>query len=129
MVEEEPAHISIALLQLRRDHDVKSRVAAALRACSEAADQGAPVQGSAHRVACVFFILQSGTGPGDGTVPAESGRSPQPYVVQLFKHEGKLKSHESYDHQFSFNAKVAQATTFYSIIRIVNTSEILKTLS
>ena len=75
-----------------------------------------------------FFYLQRGTGPGDGTVPAESGGAPKPHVVQLFKHEGKLKSHESYDHQFSYNAKIAQAVTFYSIIRIVSTSAILKTL-
>jgi len=76
-----------------------------------------------------FFKLQGRTGAGDGTVPAESGGAPKPYVVQLFKHEGKLKSNESYDHQFSFNAKLAQAVTLYSIIRIVNTSANLKASS
>jgi hypothetical protein len=75
------------------------------------------------------FTLQNGTGPGDGTVPAESGAAPKPHVVQIFKHEGKLKSHDSYDHQFSYNAKIAQAVTFYSIIRIVNSSAKLKTPS
>jgi hypothetical protein len=76
-----------------------------------------------------FFSLQSGTGPGDGTVPAESGGAPKRHVVQLFKHQGKLKSHESYDHQFSYNAKITQAVTFYSIIRIVSTPAILKKIS
>ncbi len=75
------------------------------------------------------FALQNGTGPGDGTVPAESGSAPKPHVVQIFKHEGKLKSHDSYDHQFSYNAKITQAVTLYSIIRIVNSSANLKALS
>ncbi|WP_253907285.1 T6SS immunity protein Tli4 family protein [Herbaspirillum rubrisubalbicans] len=37
------------------------------------------------------FVLQEPTGPGDGTVPAESGAVPTPYVLQMFKHEGKAK--------------------------------------
>jgi hypothetical protein len=69
-----------------------------------------------------YFTLENGTGPGDGTVPAESGGAPKAHVVQIFKHEGKLKSHDSYDHQFSYNAKIAQSVTLYSIIRIVNSS-------
>lgn len=69
-----------------------------------------------------YFTLKNGTGPGDGTVPAESGGAPKAHVVQIFKHEGKLKSHDSYDHQFSYNAKIAQSVTLYSIIRIVNSS-------
>ncbi|MGC5792413.1 esterase/lipase family protein [Herbaspirillum huttiense] len=73
-----------------------------------------------------YFSLQSGTGPGDGTVPAESGGAPKPHVLQIFKHEGKLRSHDSYDHQFSYNATIARAVTLYSIIRIVNASANLK---
>ncbi|MDR9837720.1 esterase/lipase family protein [Herbaspirillum huttiense] len=73
-----------------------------------------------------YCILQDGTGPGDGTVPAESGAAPKPFVVQLFKHEGKLRSHESYDHQFSYNAAISQAVTLYSIVRIVNSSGLLR---
>ncbi|WP_238814043.1 esterase/lipase family protein [Herbaspirillum rubrisubalbicans] len=76
-----------------------------------------------------YFTLQGGTGPGDGTVPAESGGAPKPHVVQLFKHEGKLKSHDSYDHQFSYNAKISQAVTLYSIIRIASASAYLKSPS
>ncbi|MEN2674809.1 alpha/beta hydrolase [Herbaspirillum huttiense] len=73
-----------------------------------------------------YCILQDGTGAGDGTVPAESGAAPKPFVVQLFKHEGKLRSHESYDHQFSYNAAISQAVTLYSIVRIVNSSGLLR---
>ncbi|NUT62860.1 alpha/beta hydrolase [Herbaspirillum sp. C9C3] len=76
-----------------------------------------------------YFTLQNGTGPGDGTVPAESGGAPKSHVVQIFKHEGKLKSHDSYDHQFSYNAKIGQAVTLHSIVRIVSTSANLKTPS
>ena len=65
-------------------------------------------------------------GPGDGTVPAESGSAPTPYVVQIFRHEGKEKGHESYDHQDSYKAKLAQAVTLYSIIKIVADSDWLK---
>ncbi len=76
-----------------------------------------------------YFKLQNGTGPGDGTVPMESGGAPKPHVVQIFKHEGKLQSHDSYDHQFSYNAKIAQAVTLYSIIKIVCSSANLKKTS
>lgn len=72
-----------------------------------------------------YCILQDGTGPGDGTVPAESGAAPKPYVVQLFKHEGKSKGHDSYDHQFSYNAPISQAVTLDSIIRIVSSSALV----
>jgi hypothetical protein len=65
------------------------------------------------------FEIQKAKGPGDGTVPAESGFAPTPYAVQIFRHEGKEKGHESYDHQNSYKAKIAQAVTLYSIIKIV----------
>ncbi|WP_244940124.1 T6SS immunity protein Tli4 family protein [Herbaspirillum seropedicae] len=78
--------------------------------------------GESHHRYC---ILQDGTGPGDGTVPAESGAAPKPHVVQLFKHEGKRKGHESYDHQFSYKAPISQAVTLYSIIRIVSSSKLV----
>ncbi|MCI1015970.1 alpha/beta hydrolase [Herbaspirillum sp. C7C2] len=72
------------------------------------------------------FTIQPASGPGDGTVPAESGGSPTPFVVQIFKHEGKLKAHESYDHQYSYNAKLTQDVSLYSIIRIASESTLLK---
>lgn len=53
------------------------------------------------------------------------GAAPKPHVVQLFKHEGKRKGHESYDHQFSYNAPISQAVTLYSIIRIVSSSKLV----
>ncbi|WP_288407752.1 hypothetical protein [uncultured Herbaspirillum sp.] len=68
------------------------------------------------------FVLQEPTGPGDGTVPAESGAVPTPYVLQMFKHEGKAKGHDSYDHQYSYDSKITQAVTLYSIVSIVNQS-------
>jgi pimeloyl-ACP methyl ester carboxylesterase len=72
------------------------------------------------------FVLEEAKGPGDGTVPAESGSAPTPYVVQIFRHEGEAKGHESYDHQNSYKAKLAQAVTLYSIARIVAGSSWLK---
>jgi hypothetical protein len=72
------------------------------------------------------FEIQKAKGPGDGTVPAESGLAPTPHVIQIFRHEGKEKGHESYDHQNSYKAKVAQAVTLYSIIKIVANSSWLK---
>jgi hypothetical protein len=72
------------------------------------------------------FEIQKAKGPGDGTVPAESGSAPTSYVVQIFRHEGKKKGHESYDHQDSYKAKIAQAVTLYSIVRIVVESSWLK---
>jgi hypothetical protein len=72
------------------------------------------------------FEIQKAKGPGDGTVPAESGAAPTSYVVQIFRHEGKKKGHESYDHQDSYKAKIAQAVTLYSIVRIVVESSWLK---
>ncbi|WP_156650909.1 hypothetical protein [Massilia sp. Root133] len=72
------------------------------------------------------FEIQKAQGPGDGTVPAESGSAPTPYVVQIFRHEGKSKGHESYDHQGSYEAKLAQSVTLYSIVKIVSSSSWLK---
>jgi hypothetical protein len=72
------------------------------------------------------FEIQKAQGPGDGTVPAESGSAPTPYVVQIFRHEGKKKGHESYDHQDSYKAKIAQAVTLYSIVKIVADSSWLR---
>ncbi|KQV45702.1 triacylglycerol lipase [Massilia sp. Root335] len=72
------------------------------------------------------FEIQKPKGPGDGTVPAESGAAPTPHVVQIFRHEGKSKGHESYDHQSSYKAKIAQAVTLYSIVKIVADSTWLK---
>jgi hypothetical protein len=65
------------------------------------------------------FKIQGAKGPGDGTVPAESGAAPTPHAIQIFKHEGKEKGHESYDHQDSYKAKLAQGVTLYSIVKIV----------
>ncbi|MFS2113225.1 esterase/lipase family protein [Herbaspirillum frisingense] len=78
-----------------------------------------------HRVS---FSIQDGTGPGDGTVPAESGAAPKPYAIQMFKHEGKSKMHDSYEHQFSYNAPIAQAVTLYSIVSMVAASHYAKSL-
>jgi pimeloyl-ACP methyl ester carboxylesterase len=72
------------------------------------------------------FQIQKAKGPGDGTVPEESGAAPTPHVVQIFRHEGKEKGHESYDHQNSYNAKIAQASTLYSIVKIVAESDWLQ---
>jgi hypothetical protein len=72
------------------------------------------------------FQIQKAQGPGDGTVPEESGAAPTPHVVQIFRHEGKGKGHESYDHQNSYNAKIAQASTLYSIVKIVAESDWLQ---
>ncbi|WP_198115787.1 esterase/lipase family protein [Massilia rhizosphaerae] len=72
------------------------------------------------------FELEKAKGPGDGTVPAESGFAPTPHAVQIFRHEGKAKGHESYDHQNSYKAKVAQSVTLYSIVKIVADSSWLQ---
>lgn len=72
------------------------------------------------------FEIQKAQGPGDGTVPAESGSAPTPYATQIFRHEGKKKDHESYDHQESYKAKIAQAVTLYSIVKIVADSNWIK---
>lgn len=64
------------------------------------------------------FEIQDAAGPGDGTVPAESGAAPLPHVLQMFRHEGKAKGHTSYDHQGSYKADVVQAVTLYAIARI-----------
>ena len=69
------------------------------------------------------FVLQGPAGPGDGTVPAESGAAPTAHVRQIFRHEGTLKGHDSYDHQFSYNSKITQAATLYSIVSIACESE------
>ncbi|WP_229415754.1 GPI inositol-deacylase [Pseudoduganella armeniaca] len=69
------------------------------------------------------FKIEKAKGPGDGTVPEESGAAPTPHVVQIFRHEGKAGGHESYDHQNSYKAKIAQAATLYSITRIVAESD------
>jgi pimeloyl-ACP methyl ester carboxylesterase len=72
------------------------------------------------------FKIQKAKGPGDGTVPEESGAAPTPHAIQIFRHEGKEKGHESYDHQNSYNAKIAQASTLYSIVKIVAESDWLQ---
>ena len=78
-----------------------------------------------HRVS---FSIQDATGPGDGTVPAESGSAPKSHAIQIFKHEGKSKMHDSYDHQFSYNASISQAVTLYSIVSMVVASPYVKSL-
>jgi len=72
------------------------------------------------------FDIGKAQGPGDGTVPEESGSAPTPHIVQIFRHEGKQKGHESYDHQNSYKAKIAQAATLYSIVKIVAESDWLQ---
>lgn len=72
------------------------------------------------------FGIQKALGQGDGTVPEESGAAPTPHVVQIFRHEGKERGFESYDHQNSYKAKVAQAATLYSIVKIVSESDWLR---
>lgn len=72
------------------------------------------------------FSVEAPKGLGDGTVPEESGSAPTPYVVQIFRHGGKEKGHESYDHQDSYKAKLAQAVTLYSIVKIVAQSSWVK---
>ncbi|MDQ7956029.1 MAG: alpha/beta hydrolase [Pseudomonadota bacterium] len=62
-------------------------------------------------------------GPGDGTVPAESGAAPTPHVKQMFRHQGLAGGHTSYDHQGSYKADVVQAVTLYSIARMAADSE------
>lgn len=72
------------------------------------------------------FTIQGPQGPGDGTVPEESGAAPTPHVVQIFRHEGQAKGHTSYEHQHSYGADVTQAVTLYSILRIVADSDWIK---
>lgn len=72
------------------------------------------------------FEIDKPRGPGDGTVPQESGAAPTPHVVQMFRHEGKAGGHTSYDHQHSYSADVTQAVTLYSIVRMVADSAWLK---
>lgn len=69
------------------------------------------------------FDLQGPRGPGDGTVPAESGQAPKPHARQIFRHEGTAKGHESYDHQKAFDAREPLAVTLYSIAKIAAGSE------
>lgn len=89
-------------------------------------DLNGTVQLSFNEKSKYSLKIQKAQGPGDGTVPAESGSAPTPHVVQIFRHEGKGKGHESYDHQDSYKAKLAQAVTLYSIIKIVAESNWLK---
>jgi pimeloyl-ACP methyl ester carboxylesterase len=79
------------------------------------------IDGNKHR-----FKIDKPQGPGDGTVPAESGEAPTPHVAQIFRHEGKAKGHDSYEHQYSYNSDVAQAATLYSIVKIVAGSDWLQ---
>jgi hypothetical protein len=72
------------------------------------------------------LAIDKGRGPGDGTVPAESGAAPTKHVLQIFRHEGEAGRHTSYDHQYSYKADIAQAATLYSIGRIVADSDWLK---
>jgi hypothetical protein len=81
---------------------------------------------SAGNKAKYRFRIQKPEGPGDGTVPEESGAAPTSLITQIFRHEGKAKGHESYDHQSSYKAKIAQSVTLYSIIKIVAQSDWLK---
>ncbi len=76
---------------------------------------------------CVLEIDEP-RGPGDGTVPAESGAAPTPFkeVIQIFRHEGQAKGHQSYDHQYSYQHELVQAVTLYSIVKIVSGSDWLK---
>jgi len=89
-------------------------------------DFNGTVQLSAKEKSRHSFEIQKAQGPGDGTVPAESGSAPTPHVIQIFRHEGKGKGHESYDHQGSYKAKIAQSVTLYSIVKIVADSSWLK---
>lgn len=64
-------------------------------------------------------------GVGDGTVPAFSAASQAPYCVQIFKHEGAVKGHFSYDHQHSYSNDMVQSMTLHTIIKIAVTSSLL----
>lgn len=74
----------------------------------------------------VDYQIAAAKGPGDETVPAESGAAPTPHVVQMFRHEGKAKGHDSYEHQFAYSSKLTQAVTCYSIVKIVAGSDWLQ---
>jgi pimeloyl-ACP methyl ester carboxylesterase len=75
----------------------------------------------------VAYEIEDAKGPGDETVPAESGEAPKPYVVQIFRHEGQAKGHDSYGHQHAYRSKLAQAVTLYGIVKIVAGSDWLQT--
>ncbi|WP_426344108.1 esterase/lipase family protein [Pseudoduganella sp. R-32] len=64
--------------------------------------------------------------PGDGTVPELSGQAPKPFVKQIFRHEGKLKGHFSYDHQGSYSNDFTAGLTLYSIVKLTLSSGVLK---
>ncbi len=72
------------------------------------------------------FEIADPKGPGDGTVPAESGEAPTPHVVQIFRHEGKAKGHDSYGHTGSYKSPLVHAVTAYAIVKIVAGSDWLK---
>lgn len=72
------------------------------------------------------FRIQEGTGKGDGTVPAESAESATKHVIQMFKHGGKANGHDSYEHQYSYNAPIAQSVCLYSIVKMVAESDLIK---
>lgn len=69
------------------------------------------------------FDIEDPRGPGDGTVPVESGQAPKPHCVQIFRHEGEAKGHESYEHQYAFDAREPLAVTLYSIAKIAASSD------
>jgi len=72
------------------------------------------------------FRIQEGTGKGDGTVPAESAESATKHVIQMFKQGGKANGHDSYEHQYSYNAPIAQSVCLYSIVKMVAESDLIK---
>jgi hypothetical protein len=63
--------------------------------------------------------------PGDGTVPELSGQAPKPFVKQIFRHEGKVRGHVSYDHQGSYSNDFTAGLTLYSIVKLTLESGIL----
>lgn len=68
------------------------------------------------------FEIAPPSGPGDGTVPVESGEAPRPHVVQSFRHRGRLAGHQPYEHQSAFEAREPLGCTLYAIARIAATS-------
>ncbi|BEV13234.1 alpha/beta hydrolase [Herbaspirillum sp. DW155] len=71
------------------------------------------------------FLIQGGSGNGDGTVPAESAASAKKHVVQIFRHGGRSSGHDSYDHQYSYNSPTTQAVTLYCIVKMVSESDLV----
>lgn len=74
----------------------------------------------------VRFQIRGPKGPGDGTVPEESGEAPKPHCQQIFKHEGSAKQHHRYDHQHCYDNNLTKGVTLYSIIKLAVTSPLLE---